>query len=52
MTVPIELTVAPHPDDALLYRACWADGEEFLPGIPEPLRSACSSCGCTAPTTS
>jgi hypothetical protein len=26
-----------HPDDALLYRACWVDGEEFLSGIPEQL---------------
>jgi hypothetical protein len=36
MTAPIELTVAPHPDDSLLYRACWADGQMLLSHIPEP----------------
>jgi hypothetical protein len=31
----IELTVTSHPDDGLLYMACWNDGEQLVHHIPE-----------------
>ena len=31
----IELMVTPHPDDGLLYMACWSDGEPLVHHIPE-----------------
>jgi len=34
--IDIELTAMPHPDDALLYKACWDDGDDLVANVPYP----------------
>ena len=31
----IELEVMPHPDDRMLYMACWSDGDQLVHHLPE-----------------